>query len=113
MHLDPGEVFDTSYTYRVVAKTWALRHSDIWNLKDRKQYQVTLREQSWWWRFEDDLPADCSHEQRREILIKLRVAKWKPDCSTWFEYRKNRSEVDSQRPEADAPDTATKPSIDA
>jgi hypothetical protein len=100
MRLDPGDVFSTSYTFSVVKKMRGLIHSDVWNLKDGKKYKLTLWPQRWWWMFEDELPAGSSDEQKRDILSKLQVTKWQPDCSSWFEFKDDRSEAGSQSSDA-------------
>jgi hypothetical protein len=107
MRIDPGDVFSTSYTFSVVKKMRGLIHSDVWNLQDGKQYKLTLWPQRWWWMFEDELPAGISDEQKRDILSKLQVTKWQPDCSSWFEFKDDRSEdgsrsSDSLRRDADS-----------
>ncbi len=86
VRLDPGQIHRTSYTFSIVAKVHGLRHSDIRVLKDGNSYQLTLREQRWWWMFEDQMPADCSDKEKREILSKQPVTKWKPECSSEFTY---------------------------
>lgn len=86
VRLEPGEVYERQYTYIVVKKAKGLRNSDVWNLKVGNTYGITLRNQKWWWMFEDDMPEGCTEEERETLLQKQPVTEWKPDCSVSFEF---------------------------
>lgn len=87
VHLNPGEVYTTYYTLIVTAKAGGLRRSDVWNLTDGNDYLLTMTEQKWWWMFEDEMPASCSHWKRMEMLNEQPVTQWRPGCSISFHFK--------------------------
>ena len=87
VRLEPAQSFGTSYTFSVLPKLKGLRMSDVYNLAVGHTYDITLRPQKWWWKSEDEMPSDCSVQERREILKEQQRSQWTPDCTAPFEVR--------------------------
>jgi hypothetical protein len=86
VRLHPGQVLQVTYTFSVVPKAKGLRHSDVWNLTIGNTYNLTLRNQRWWWAYEDDMDDDISEKQRRSSLKTKPLTEWGTDCSANFTF---------------------------
>jgi len=58
VRLELGEKFEQHYTFSVVAKVDGLKHSDVYNLVQGNQYQITLRMGYWRWTYEDEWTSE-------------------------------------------------------
>jgi hypothetical protein len=84
VRLEPGQVLHKSYTFAVKPRPEGFGHSDIYNLEVGKTYELTIREQKWWWRFEEDMDLESSDNERKEILFAQAATEWKPNNSITF-----------------------------
>ena len=82
LHLKEKEAIRQSYTLCVRPKADGLLHSDTWNLKSGKLYNLTLRPFKWRWLYEDEIDASTlgDEDRLRARLSEEPWVEWKPDC---------------------------------
>ena len=80
----PGQVFQKTFTLAIEPRSEGRGHSDIYNLEVGKTYELTIRRQKWWWRFEDDMPSGHSDDQRKEFLFAQSPTEWRPENTIDF-----------------------------
>jgi hypothetical protein len=84
VRLEPGQTLQKSYTFAVGPRAEGFGYSDIYNLEVGKAYELTIREQKWWWRFDEEMDLDSSDNERKETLFAQPATEWKPDNMITF-----------------------------
>ena len=85
VRLEPGQTFETSYTFSVVPKLDGIRNSDVRNMVVGNTYVITLKKRRWRWVFEDEMPHGLDDEEARHLLRKRHAAEWSVDCTVRFD----------------------------
>jgi hypothetical protein len=84
LHLEPGQIQQKMLTLASDRRANNWDHNDFRPLTVGNTYELTVHGQTWWWIFEDDLPENCTSEERLLILKRQPGTTWKPNCMTHF-----------------------------
>jgi hypothetical protein len=84
LRLEPGQQRQTISTLSADRELNGRHHNDFRTLTVGNAYELTVMAQKWWWIFEDDLPEDCTAEERLHILQRQPGTRQKPNCMTAF-----------------------------
>ena len=78
--------FSQEYTLSTDERRDGLLHSDTWNLKQGKQYEMTLRQSKWRWMYQDEVKEEVRQDKAKvvEILQQEPCSVWKPDSRAKF-----------------------------
>ena len=78
--------FSQEYTLATEERCNGLLHSDTWNLKSGKQYEITLRKSKWRWVYQDEVVEEVRQAEAKvvEMLRQEPCSVWKPDSRAKF-----------------------------
>ena len=78
--------FSQEYTLATEERRNGLLHSDTWNLKSGKQYEITLRKSKWRWVYQDEVAEEVRQAEGKvvEMLRQEPCSVWKPDSRANF-----------------------------
>lgn len=78
--------FSQEYTLATKERRNGLLHSDTWNLKSGKQYEMTLRKSMWRWVYQDEVEEEVRQDEAKvvEMLRQEPCSVWKPDSRATF-----------------------------
>ena len=78
--------FSQEYTLSTEERRDGLLHSDTWNLKNGKQYEMRLRKSKWRWMYQDEVQEEVQQDKAKvvEMLQQEPCSVWKPDNRVKF-----------------------------
>jgi hypothetical protein len=85
VRLEPGESFETAYTFRVVERPLSYERSDVKYMRDGGTYWMELGHRKCWWMYADDVGKDLTAKEIRELLGRREYIEWQPNCRVGFE----------------------------
>ena len=80
------DMFSQEYTLATEERQNGLLHSDTWNLKHGKEYEMTLRKSKWRWIYQDEVKEEVRQDKAKvvESLQQEPCSVWKPDSQVKF-----------------------------
>ena len=59
--------FSQEYTLSTEERRNGLLHSDTWNLKNGKQYEMRLRKSKWRWMYQDEVKEEVRQDKAKVV----------------------------------------------
>ncbi len=82
LRMEPGQMFETSYTLYV--KRLTVRRSETDFMVPGDNYWAGLGKRKCWWMYADEMDDGLSEMEMRDALRKARSVEWKPDVRARF-----------------------------
>lgn len=76
--LEPGEIFETKYTFFVNPKPDTTRHSDVQFMKEGGKYFVEVSARKCWWMCVEEMREDFTEKEKRDLLRQRGAVQWNP-----------------------------------
>jgi hypothetical protein len=78
VRLEPSETLQKVYTFDVEDDSDRLYHNDVSNLVVGNEYELGIRNQKWWWMYEEEMPANFSVDEKTRFLYERSATEWQP-----------------------------------
>lgn len=84
---DPAQWFSQAYTFQTKERRNGVTHSDTWNVKSGKKYELMLRKRKWRWIYQDEIEVAVPVDRVKveEALRQEPYSQWKPECRAEFQ----------------------------